>query len=413
MIAEIITIGDELLIGQVVDTNSAWLGKTLNKAGIMVRKIISISDNKEEILNTLDERIGSVDLILISGGLGPTKDDITKHTLCEYFDTKLILNQEALEDIKSFFEERKLPLTELNRQQAMLPEACKSIRNLNGTARGMWFEKNDTIIISMPGVPFEMKPMVSDFIIPELNARFCLPYILHRTIHTSGIGESFLSDLVESWENTLNNNIKVAYLPQPGMVRVRLSCTGEIESEVRLLIEEAEKGFLEVAGKYVFGFDDQDIQGIFVDYLKTNNYTLSTAESCTGGYLSHLITSVPGSSAVFKGGIIAYSNEVKKSLLGVNAETLDTHGAVSEQTVVEMAEGVRTGLKTDFGIAISGIAGPDGGNIDKPVGMVCIAIAGTKETHVRTHYFGHLRENNIRRAAIMAMNSLLLLKNSD
>ncbi|MDO9510721.1 MAG: competence/damage-inducible protein A [Bacteroidales bacterium] len=407
MIAEIITIGDELLIGQVVDTNSAWLGKILSDNGIRVRQIISISDDREHILMTLNERVGRVELILITGGLGPTKDDITKSVLCEFFDTSLVLNHAALEKIEEFFISRALPMTHINSQQAMLPEACIPIPNENGTARGMWFEKDGTIIISMPGVPFEMKPMVSNYVIPEIKKRFDLPVILHKTILTHGIGESFLSDLVETWEMSIDKRIKVAYLPQPGVVRVRLSCTGNSQEEVDSLLGKAEFDFIQIAGKYVFGFDDENLENILFHRLKECNKTLSVAESCTGGYLSHLITSIPGSSSIYKGGVVAYSNEVKRTFLGVNEETLQKYGAVSEQTVHEMAEGIRNRMETDFGIGISGIAGPDGGTTEKPVGTVCIAVSAKEKLIVKTFNFGHLRDNNIRRAALSAIYLLL------
>jgi nicotinamide-nucleotide amidase len=405
MLAEIITIGDELLIGQVIDTNSAWIAEQLNTHGIQVHQITSISDNRQHILTTLREAAGRADLILITGGLGPTKDDITKQTLCEYFNTSLVFDQEAFDNISRIFSSRGFPVTELNRLQAMVPEGCTVLNNANGTAPGMWFEKEGKIYVSMPGVPFEMKPLVTDLVLPRLSGQSGNS-IIHRTILTEGVGESFLAAKIERWEDTLPSFIKLAYLPQPGIVRLRLTAKGTDEAILEEAIAKAEQDLLPLVGEYIFGYDSETLPEIIGRLLKKGNYSLSTAESCTGGHLAHLITAIAGSSDYFKGGIVAYSNEIKESLLGVEQNTLLKFGAVSEQTVIGMADRARDRLRTDFSIAVSGIAGPAGGTPEKPVGTTWIAVASPSGTIAKKFLFGEHRGRNIQRAAISALSML-------
>lgn len=408
MKAEIITIGDELLIGQVVDTNSAWLGEQLNLAGVRVYQITSVSDNREHILAALQEASQRADIVLITGGLGPTKDDITKSVLCEFFDTQLVFNQEAFENVVRLFRLRGMKVTELNRKQAEVPAACTPLPNPEGTAPGMWFEKNGKYYVSMPGVPFEMMPMFTNHVIPRLAKYTSALFILHKTILTQGVGESFLAKTIEHWEDNLPKNIKLAYLPQPGMVRLRLTAAGDNKPELELQVEEQTSKLLKIIPDLVFGFGTETMEEVVGRMLKTAGKSLSTAESCTGGYIAHLITGVAGSSQYFKGSVVAYSNEVKMSLLGVDVETLKDFGAVSEQVARQMAEGVRAKLKTDFSLAVTGIAGPDGGSDEKPVGTTWIALATPEKTIARKYLFGEHRGRNIRKAALEALNMLRL-----
>jgi nicotinamide-nucleotide amidase len=405
MLAEIITIGDELLIGQVIDTNSAWMAEQLNMIGIKVHQITSISDNQDHILTTLNEASERAQLILITGGLGPTKDDITKQTLCKYFDTSLIFSQEAYDNVEKLFIARGYVVTELNRLQAMVPANCRVIPNPNGTAPCMWFENEGCIYVSMPGVPFEMKAIMEQEIIPRL-LNSLNKVIIHRTILTEGVGESHLATIIEPWEDTLPKFIKLAYLPQPGMVRLRLTAYGTDREQLQQAVDKAEKELYPYAGKYIFGFDDDTMESIIGQLLLNKGMTLSTAESCTGGNIAQLITSIAGSSDYFKGSIVAYSNEIKEKFLGVPLQTLIDHGAVSEQTVIAMAEGIRSRFATDYSIAVSGIAGPGGGTDEKPVGTTWIAIATPKGTIARKFLFGEHRGRNIRKASVAALNML-------
>jgi nicotinamide-nucleotide amidase len=405
MLAEIITIGDELLIGQVIDTNSAWIAEQLNMIGIKVHQITSISDNQEHILQTLKEASTRVQLILITGGLGPTKDDITKQTLCKYFDTSLIFSKEAYKNVENLFYHRGVKVTEVNRQQAMVPANCKVLPNVNGTAPCMWFEKENCIYVSMPGVPFEMKAIMEQEVIPQLLHKQ-KQVIIHRTILTEGVGESMLASIIESWEDALPEFIKLAYLPQPGMVRLRLTAYGNDRDTLQLAVNKAEKELYPLAGKYIFGFDNDTIESVVGQLLRQKGMTLSTAESCTGGNIAQLITSISGSSDYFKGSLVAYSNEIKEKMLGVPHQTLVDHGAVSEQTVIAMAEGIRKKFETDYAIAVSGIAGPGGGTDEKPVGTTWIAVATPTGTNARKFLLGDHRGRNIRKASVAALNML-------
>ena len=408
MKAEIISIGDELLVGQTVNTNASWIAGQLNLQGIEVLRITTIPDTHDEIINALREAAGRATAVLITGGLGPTRDDITKQALCDYFGSRLVFHEPSYENIIDLFGSRGLPVRDVNRRQAEIPHNCIPIHNANGTAPGMWLENYGIIYVSMPGVPFEMQPMITDFVIPELLKIKKGDHIVHKMIMTQGVGESFLAEIIREWEDRLPVNFRLAYLPQPGMVRLRITGRGNeplaLEKELgRLTLELAE-----LIPQYVFGYDEDSPEEVIGKLLKEKNATLSTAESCTGGYIAHLITSVPGSSAYFTGSVIAYSNTIKTSVLGVKEQTLRAHGAVSKQTVTEMAEGVRRKFKTDYSIAVSGIAGPEGGTPQKPVGTVWIAVAGPRGVQARKFLFGRNRERNIRLAGLTALNKLRL-----
>jgi nicotinamide-nucleotide amidase len=411
MDAEIINIGDELLIGQVTNTNATWMAEQLNLSGFNVVQFSIISDSREHILAALKEAEQRAPIVLISGGIGPTLDDITKQTLCEYFGTKLVFNEAAYHDIEALFAVRGWGMTELNRRQADLPEHCLQVPNKLGTASGMWFEKarghdGKTVFVSMPGVPFEMKAMMTNYIIPWLKERFVTPVIFHRTIHTQGVGESFLADILNSWEKGLPSFIKLAYLPQPGMVRLRLTGKGDNGPQISEAIDTAAQRLYQLIPEYIFGEDSDTLESVTGNLLHQHGLTLATAESCTGGYIAHLITSVPGASAWFKGSVVAYSNEVKTDFLNIPEELIIQHGAVSEPVVKQMAQSVRELMHCDFAIATSGIAGPDGGTAEKPVGTTWIAIASPAGGVARKFLFGDGRDRNIRRTALQALKML-------
>ena len=407
MKAEIITIGDEILIGQVIDTNSAWIAQQLNLIGIKVVQITSAQDNKAHILQSLAEAEKRADLILITGGLGPTKDDITKFVLCEYFNASLVFNQQAYLMVERLFSSRKVGVSSINRKQAELPDSCTPIENAIGTAPGMWFEKNGKVFVSMPGVPFEMKNMMDAQVIPKIKAFFKTPSIVHKTILTQGIGESALAELIEAWEDTLPDFVKLAYLPSPGMVRLRLSAYGEHNDLLINEIDAQVQKLMSLIPDFIFGFEDDTLQGIIGDLLTRHNFSLSLAESCTGGFLSHLITSVSGSSAYYKGGIISYSDEIKIAELGVSASDIESFGVYSSEIARQMALGIKTKYNTDFSIATTGIAGPAGGTEEQPVGLVWIAvIAPDGEVSSHKYFFGENRERNILKASITALNML-------
>ncbi|MCX6305108.1 MAG: competence/damage-inducible protein A [Bacteroidetes bacterium] len=408
---EIINIGDELLIGQVINTNAAWMAEQLNLSGFRAYQFTVISDSRDHILHALAEAAERAEVVLISGGIGPTKDDITKHTLCEYFNTHLVFNEEAYRDVEAMFARRGWPVTELNRQQAELPENCTGIPNKVGTARGMWFEEQRsdgglTIFVSMPGVPFEMKAMMTDYVIPRLKQTFRTPFIFHKTTLTQGVGESFLAAKIEGWENSLPANIKLAYLPQPGIVRLRLTGEGLDEDALHCQVETEIVTLQKLIPEYIFGYDDESLEMIVGRMLLEKHATLATAESCTGGTIAQMITAVPGCSAYFKGSVVAYANEIKEHILGVSAENLEQHGAVSREVVTEMVTSLQSKFNVDYAIATSGIAGPDGGTPEKPVGTIWIAIATPDEVIAEKFFFGDSRERNIRRSALQALNML-------
>lgn len=402
--AEIITIGDEILYGQIVDTNSAWMGTELTRIGIKVKQITSISDNAAHIVAALDDARTRANIILITGGLGPTKDDLTKTVLTTYFKTELQLHEPSLADVTEIFKKRGIEVSELNRQQAFLPASCTPVRNVLGTAPGMWFEEDGIVFVSMPGVPFEMKRMMTDVVLPQLKACFKTPEIIHKVVQTFGIPESTLADTIEEWELDLPPHIRLAYLPHLGGVRLRLTGQGVSATTLDKELEEQVAQLSQIIPKYIFAYGEVPLEEAIGNLLKERKLTIATAESCTGGYLAHKLTSVPGSSAYFMGSVIAYHNDVKVNELGINKETLAQHGAVSEATVREMAENIRKKLNTDIGVATSGIAGPEGGSPDKPVGTIWIACADGNGTKVKLLNFNKNRMLNIEYTAMTALN---------
>lgn len=413
MLAEIITIGDEILIGQIVDTNSAWMAAELNKIGVKVKQITSISDEAQHIVKALEEAQSRADIILITGGLGPTKDDITKLTLAKYFNMPLRLDEETLAHVKEFFEKLNRPMIEVNIKQAEVPDGCTVIKNKNGTAPCMWFEHHGKIIVSMPGVPFEMKYLMEDEIIPRIKERFEMPFIFHQNILTAGLGESFLAEQIADIESALPAYIKLAYLPKLGQVRLRLSASGTNEAQILTDVAYYTKQIVERVEKYVVLTEDLPFEKAVLNLMDKYQLTLSLAESCTGGYVSHLFTQHPGSSSVFQGGAVTYSNDLKQLVLGVSETTLAAYGAVSEQTAREMAQGAVKNFRTDYAVAITGIAGPDGGTPEKPVGMVWIAVARKTEVKAKMFKFASQRFQNIERSAMAALMMLFLQLKQD
>jgi nicotinamide-nucleotide amidase len=406
IIAGIITIGDELLIGQVVDTNSAWMAQELNKNGIWVGHRIAVGDVREDIWQALDEEFRRASIILITGGLGPTTDDITKPLLCDYFGAKMVVSPEALDNVKKIFERLQRPMIERNLQQAEVPDTCTVIPNQRGTAPGMWFEKEGRIFVSMPGVPHEMKGMMTDAVIPALRRQFKLPFIAHRTLLTAGIGESFLADHIRAFEEALPASIKLAYLPNYGMVRLRLTIHGEDPVALDTVLQQQFDTLKGLVTEWMVTDEDISMQEAIGRLLKTRGKTLGTAESCTGGYIAHLITTIPGSSNYFKGSVVSYANEIKQHLLQVNPDTLAADGAVSGPTVEEMIRGALQILHTDFAIATSGIMGPGGGSPEKPVGTVWVAVGDHQKIITQKFSFRFDRQRNIELAATNALNLL-------
>jgi len=406
MKAAIITIGDELLIGQTVDTNSAWMGAEMSKAGFDVYRMTSIHDKSEDIIHALHEAAGKADVVLITGGLGPTSDDITKQTLCKYFNTHLVINNDVLRMVEGMMSRRNFPMNENNRRQAEVPESCRVLKNATGTAPGMWFEKDGTIFISMPGVPYEMTHIMTEHVLPELNKRFTSQIIIHRNIMTYGTFEAKLAEMLIGFEAGLPENIKLAYLPASGVIKLRLSATGTEREYLSNLINEQVNNLYKFIPDYIYGENEESLEMVIGKLLKTKGETVSTAESCTGGEIAHMLTSVPGSSAYYKGTVVAYANSVKTQLLGVQKDIIEKNGAVSEMVVKEMAKGARNLFMTEFAVATSGIAGPDGGTEAKPVGTVWIAIASEKGILTEKCVFGNDRITNIKRFSLAALNLL-------
>lgn len=408
MQAEIITIGDELLIGQVVDTNSAWLGSTLGDDGIKVIQITSVQDNAAQIVQAVNDALSRADIVLMTGGLGPTKDDITKKTLAEMFGMKLVRNEQVYEMVGKQLALRGIAFTELNQGQALVPDGCTVLPNRNGTAPGMWFERDGKVLISMPGVPFEMKALVKDEVLPRLRKHFALDANVHRTIITFGLAESILADTIASWEEALPPYLHLAYLPSALCIRLRLS-TYEIDRQKAEQEIESQIGKLsKVIPHYIIGSEDDSLESVTGTLLKTRGETLATAESCTGGNIAHRFTAMPGASEYFKGGVVAYSNEVKIALLGVDPESLNRYGAVSQSVAEQMAEGVRRATGATYGISTTGIAGPTGGTPEKPVGTVWMAVATPNGVFSRRMVFGSVRSQNIERASSNCINLLRL-----
>ncbi|WP_319503593.1 competence/damage-inducible protein A [uncultured Draconibacterium sp.] len=407
MKAEIITIGDEILIGQIVDTNSAWMGEQFNLNGIEIYQITSVHDDHDHITRAIKNAEEHADLVVITGGLGPTKDDITKHTLCEYFNTKLFFHEPTLKTIYERFKFRGIDMNKMNRDQAMLPEACTILPNKMGTAPGMWFEQNDTIFVSMPGVPFEMKYLVEFELLPRLRKTGRTKAIFHKTVLTQGVPESMLAERIADWEDALPTHIKLAYLPNPMAVRLRLSAIGDDIEVLKIDVEKEIKKLQTIIPEAIFGYNTETLSEVIGRQLVLQNKKLAVAESCTGGYISHLITSVSGSSEYYNGSVTSYSNEMKEQLLGVSRENLEKYGAVSEQVAREMVEGVKRVMKADYAVATTGIAGPTGGTEDKPVGTVWIAVSGPEKTVVKKYTFvGDQRDRNIVRSGQSALQLL-------
>jgi len=416
MRASILTIGDELLIGQVIDTNSAWLADRLTNLGFEVIKILSISDNPTAIAKSVNELMTQSNLIISTGGLGPTSDDRTKQTLCDLFGGELKLHLPTLNLIEQLFQKRGLPLTETNRSQALIPTSCTPILNYHGTAPGMIFHRDGNYLVSLPGVPFEMKNLFSEGVEPFIKQKFSLPAIVRVTVNTFGIPESFLSDKLTGFEEFLKSNgIALAYLPSPSGIRLRLTAKGNVNDKEKL------KNTLDLAigeingliGENIFGLNDETLPVVVSNALREKHATLALAESCTGGYISHIITQLPGSSDIYKGGVVAYSNIIKQTVLGVNQELLANYGAVSRQVVDAMLNGALKVFQSDYAIAVSGIAGPTGATPDKPVGTTWIGVASKSQRNVELFTFGNLRDINIQRAAYTALHQLLKLMNHE
>ena len=407
--AEVLSIGDELLIGQTMNTNAGWMGAELGLIGIRPMRTRVIGDDKAEILEALRNCVA--DVVLITGGLGPTKDDITKHTLCEFFQTRLVRHADIEQRIMDMFLRMgrlASEMLEVNRAQADLPEACTVLPNTRGTASGMWFERDGRVFVSMPGVPYEMRGIMTDLVLPKLCEHFKPPVIVHRTILTAGQGESHLAQRIESWEDGLSREgIKLAYLPSPGMVKLRLSAYANADAvEARQRVDQQAAALYKLVPELIFGEGDITLEKAVGRILKERGQTLALAESCTGGYLSHLITSVPGSSAYYIGGVVSYANAVKMEELGIPSDMLELNGAVSQPVVERMAQGVRAALKSDWAIATTGIAGPDGGTPDKPVGTVWLAVAGPHGVVSKLGGFPGTRDLVIERAAMSGLNLL-------
>lgn len=407
MKATVITIGDEILIGQIIDTNSAWIGQQFSALGVKLHEVISVGDESSQIVSALDRAAANSQIVLMTGGLGPTKDDITKKTLVEYFNTELELNEDVWEKMKVIFEKRGLKVLELNRSQAMIPKASTMLPNMRGTAQGMWFERDGIVYVSMPGVPHEMKHLMETQVLPRLKEKFSFPKIVHATVMTAGAGESVVANLLTDFENNLPENIKLAYLPDLGVLKLRLTGRGNTDA-IKLEVEEQKQKLIATLGDLFYTEGEDRLEHVLGKTLTARNETVSCAESCTGGYISHLFTSVPGSSKYFEGSIISYSYAVKENLLGVKNETLQKHGAVSEECVREMAQGLLKVTGTTYGIAVSGIAGPGGATDDKPVGTVWIAVASAGNVVVRRFQFFPSRMENIRVFSNAAMNMLRL-----
>ena len=407
MKATVITIGDEILIGQTIDTNSAWIGQQFSTLGVKIHEIISCGDNAAQIVDAVNRAKANSQIVLMTGGLGPTKDDITKKTLVEYFNTELVLNEEVWERMKQIFEKRGIQVLEINRSQAMIPKDCIMLPNMRGTAQGMWFEKDGVVFISMPGVPHEMKHLMEKQVLPRLLQKFSFPKIVHATIMTAGAGESVISNMLNDFEDQLPNYVKLAYLPELGVVKLRLTASGEGEA----LVTEV-NGYKEqlktILGNLVYCEHEEKLEVVIGQKLLEKQATVSCAESCTGGYISHLFTSVAGSSKYFEGAVISYSYDVKEKMLGVKHDSLLQHGAVSEECVREMLEGLLKATGTTYGIAVSGIAGPDGGTPEKPVGTVWIAVGSKEHIIAKRFTFFPSRMENIKVFSNAALNMLRL-----
>ncbi|MFN8310153.1 MAG: CinA family nicotinamide mononucleotide deamidase-related protein [Chitinophagales bacterium] len=405
MNATIITIGDELLIGQTVDTNSAWMGQQLNAAGFRVYEILSVGDDAGHIKNALERAARQSKLVLITGGLGPTKDDITRKTLCDYFGVEEVFHEATFERLRLIFEKRGREILEINRKQALVPANCIVLENDRGTAPGMWFEVNGVVFVSMPGVPYEMKHLMTDRVLPRLTKKFVLQQVVHRNLMTVGIGESAIANLLTNFELSLPAAIKLAYLPDLGVVKLRLSAY-DADAATCAILEHKFNELKQLLHLYSYAEEDVSLEAYLGKLFLQKGKKFAFAESCTGGYAGHLVTAVAGSSKYFEGSTVTYSYEMKQQILSVKKETLETEGAVSEKCVKEMLEGLLSISVADCGVAISGIAGPDGGSAEKPVGTVCFAVGDRHKIHTHTFHFFPRRMENIRLSAITALNLL-------
>lgn len=406
MISAIITIGDEILIGQVTDTNAVWISQQLNASGVGVGEMVTVSDEPGQIRTTLDRYVGRYDLLIMTGGLGPTKDDLTKQTLAEYFDSPMVCHPEVLNRITKYFEERGRTMIESNTKQADVPEACEVLMNDHGTAPGMWFEKEGSILVSLPGVPYEMKGLMEDHVLPRIRKKVTAPHVVHKTIMTQGVPESYLAVLLKDWEEQLPDCVKLAYLPRPGMVRLRLSVYGKCAGDSEQLLKVTLDKLLTIIPKHIFGYDEMSLEESLGALLNERGLSLATAESCTGGNVAKLITSVPGSSAYFVGSVVAYQNHIKEQHLKVDQEVIESRGAVSREVVEQMADGIMEQFGSNTAIAISGIAGPDGGTDDKPVGTTWISVSYNKRSYSKKFLFWGSRERVVDQASYTAMQML-------
>lgn len=407
IIASIITIGDELLIGQVIDTNSAFISQELNKIGVWVKRRVAVGDSKEEIVRALNEESRDTNIIIMTGGLGPTADDITKPVLAEYFGGKLVINEDVRKHLVYLFEEVfRRPLIERNLKQAEVPDVCTVLPNARGTAPGMWFEKDGKVYVSLPGVPNEMKGLIINEVLPRLQQSFTMPFINHRTMLTAGVGESYVAEMIKDWEEKLPAHLKLAYLPNYGMVRLRITGWStnkeQLENELNTEFEQLKI----LVREWLVTDEDHSLPLALSNLLRSKNKTMSTAESCTGGYIAHLITAYSGASNIYKGSVISYDNEVKIKSLQVSPATLQKVGAVSEEVVREMAAGALASLNTDYTVAVSGIMGPDGGSPEKPVGTVWVAAGDRNKLVTQKFQFRWDRERNIEMTATQALNLL-------
>ncbi len=408
MFAEIITIGDEILIGQITDTNSVFIAKEFNKIGISIYQITSVQDDKDHILKALKDAETRVDVVIITGGLGPTKDDITKRTICEYFGDILIEDQEVLKHVEELFKKQlKVPISEINRKQALVPSTATTLHNAYGTAPGMWFYQRGTVFVSLPGVPFEMENLIITEVIPRISQTFQRPHILHKTIVTYGAGESAIAERLQPWEDALPSFIKLAYLPGLGKVRLRLTAKGSDKETISRAMDAESEKLAQLLGEIIYGAEDgETIEETIAKRLIEKRMTLATAESCTGGGLAQKITALPGASAYFKGSVVSYATETKIKVLNVPQQMIDTYSVVSEEVAMAMAQNVRNLMETDFAVATTGNAGPTKGDSDVDVGTVCIAIATPKRVFAERFMMGNQRERIVEKATYKAFELL-------
>lgn len=408
MKADIITIGDEILIGQIVDTNSVWMAQRLGEIGLSVRRKYSIGDRREEIVSAVEESLKASEVVLITGGLGPTKDDITKKVLAEIFHSTLVRHEETYQRVERMMTARGIEFNELNKSQALVPECCTVLPNHKGTAPGMWFERDGRVVVSLPGVPFEMEHLMTESVLPRLKAHFNLQSVVHRTAITYGLAESMMAERIAEWEDSLPDYLHLAYLPSPSQLRLRLSAYDVDAEQAAREIDARFEALMPLLGEYFVGWESDTLQSVVAHILTTRGETLAAAESCTGGALSAKFTAMSGASDYFWGAVVSYDNSVKENVLGVSHEDIETHGAVSEQVARQMAEGVRRVCGTTYGVATTGIAGPSGGSEEKPVGTVWMAVAGPNGTVAQKKVHGRLRAQNIDRASSAAINLLRL-----